>query len=174
MSVQDRDTAVVGRGIQASWRGDGLLRLALKIDAVVTGLNGAAYLILADVLDGPLGVSSSTQRLAGMFLVAFSLAVWVVGSLPVIHRTAVLAIIVANSLWASGSILFAVTGGSTSTFGTVWIALQAWVVAGFAGMQILGLRRARQAGLSSRLARRTTAVDGNVTTTARAARRSSA
>jgi hypothetical protein len=34
------------------------LRLVLRLDAVVTGANGVAYLALADVLDSPLGISA--------------------------------------------------------------------------------------------------------------------
>ncbi len=54
------------------------VRLALKLDAVVTGANGFAYLAAASLLDGPLGMPASFLRGVGAFLLVFAAAVWVV------------------------------------------------------------------------------------------------
>lgn len=53
-------------------RGDALIRVALKLDAVVTGANGAAYLAAAGVLDGPLGLPEGFLRATGAFLIVFA------------------------------------------------------------------------------------------------------
>ena len=48
-----------------STRAGGLLRPALRLDAVVTGVNGAGYLLGAPLLDGPLGLSAGLLRSGG-------------------------------------------------------------------------------------------------------------
>jgi hypothetical protein len=122
---------------------EGLLRLALKLDAVVTGVNGAAYLVAAGPLEDLLGVSPDLLRPLGAFLVLFAGAVWLVATRPQPPRAAVSAIVEANAAWAVGSLVFLALGASSPTVvGGVWIALQAVVVAGFAALQLAALRRA--------------------------------
>jgi hypothetical protein len=116
------------------------LRLILKLDAVVTGVNGIAYLALANPLQDLLGVGPELTRPVGAFLVLFAAAVWYVGTRPVVPRMAAADIVAANALWALGSVVFAATGASSpTTVGTVWIVLQALVVAGFAALQALAM-----------------------------------
>lgn len=122
-----------------------LLRTALRLDAVVTGANGAAYLVAAGPLGDLLGLSPALLRGLGAFLVVFAALVWLTSSRSEIPRKAVVAIVVANLVWAVDSVVAAAAGwGSPSTEGTVWIVLQAVTVAAFADLQILGLRRARR------------------------------
>lgn len=124
-----------------------LLRVALQLDAAVTGANGAAYLVLAGPVGDLLGLSPSLLRGVGAFLLVFAAAVAATASRTVIPRAAVKAIVVANLGWAAGSAIAAVAGwGDPSTAGTVWIALQALVVAGFAELQVAGLKRAVASG----------------------------
>ena len=47
-----------------------------RLDAVVTGANGAAYLLGASLLDGPLGLSPGLLRGVGAFLLVYAAAVW--------------------------------------------------------------------------------------------------
>jgi hypothetical protein len=118
-----------------------LLRLVLKLDAVVTGVNGVAYLAAAEPLENLLGVSAGLMRPVGAFLLLFAAAVWVVSTRRVVPRAAVLAIATANAVWALGSLVFAAAGASSpSTVGTVWVLLQALVVGGFAALQALASR----------------------------------
>jgi hypothetical protein len=119
-----------------------LLRLALKLDAIVTGANGTAYLIAAGPLGDLLGLSPALLRGTGAFLVAFAAAVWLTATRRSISRPAVYAIVAANAIWAVDSIVAAIAGwGTPDTAGTVWIVLQAIVVAFFAELQLAGLRR---------------------------------
>ena len=123
-------------------RAGGLLRLALGLDAVVTGANGAAYLLGATLLDGPLGLSPGLLRGVGVFLLVYAAAVWFVATRRPIPGAAVEAVIGANLLWAAGSVAAVVVGiGSLTGLGAGWLVLQAAVVAGFAAAQIAGLRR---------------------------------
>ena len=117
------------------------VRLALKLDAVVAGVNGAAYLVAAAPLEDLLGLSPALLRGVGAFLVAFAAGVWVAATRAELSRSALAAILGANALWAVGSIAFvALDAGSPTTVGEVWIVLQALVVAGFAGLQVLANR----------------------------------
>jgi hypothetical protein len=115
---------------------DALLRLVLKLDAVVTGANGVAYLAAAGPLEDLFGVDAAVQRPIGAFLVLFATGVWLVATRPAISRGAVIAIAGANALWVIASLTFAIAGvSSPTTVGSVWIVLQALVVGGFASLQ---------------------------------------
>ncbi|HEU4657539.1 MAG TPA: hypothetical protein VFR97_08445 [Capillimicrobium sp.] len=112
------------------------IRTALRLDAVVTGANGVAYLVAAGALDGLLGMPASFLRAVGAFLVVFAAAVWTVSSRPRPAGVGVLAVVVANVLWVVDSLaLLAFDWLSPTTAGQVWVALQAVTVVGFAALQ---------------------------------------
>ena len=117
-----------------------LLRLALVADAAVTGANAFAYLAGAVVLDSVLGVPTALLLVLGAFLAVYSALVLRLAARPA--RAGVVAVILANLAWAAGSlIVLALDTFTPDPVGQVWIALQAVVVAGFAALQYLGLRR---------------------------------
>ena len=116
-------------------QGRSLLKPALILDAAVTGLNGVAYLAAAGPLEDLLGLPAAWLRAAGAVLLAFAVLVALASRRPT--AAAVRAIVAVNALWVVGSIVFALAGwGSPDTAGTVWIVLQALVVAGFAELQV--------------------------------------
>ncbi len=120
-----------------------LLRLALRLDAGVTAANGAAYLVAAGALAELLGLPEALLRGAGAFLLAFAVLVGLTAARPAVPRRAAGAVVAVNAVWALGSVAAAVAGwGTPTTAGTVWIVLQAVTVAGFAELQVAGLRRA--------------------------------
>ena len=124
---------------------EALLRLVLKLDAVVTGANGLAYLAVAGPLEDLLGVDAAAQRPIGAFLMLFAAGVWVVATRSAIAPRAVMAIAGANALWVIASLAFAIAGvSSPTTVGSVWIVLQALVVGGFAFLKAAGAGGARQ------------------------------
>ena len=117
------------------------LRAALRADAVVTGANGLAYLAAAPLLTGLLGVPSGALRGVGAFLLAFAAGVWLVAARPRVSGGATEIVVAANLLWAAGSVAAVVTDRfPLTTPGTVWVLLQAAVVAGFAAAQLAALR----------------------------------
>ncbi|GAA2459854.1 hypothetical protein GCM10010191_95250 [Actinomadura vinacea] len=129
-----------GTGILADGRR--LLRLALRLDAVVTGVNGLAYLALAGPLEDLLGLGAGTGRALGAFLLAYAAAVWAVSMPREPRRTAVSAVIEVNLLWTVLSVAAVVTGWlSLTTAGAAWAILQALVVLGFAALQFGAKRR---------------------------------
>lgn len=122
-----------------------LLRLALRLDAVVTGVNGLAYLALAGPLDDLLGLSAGPGRAIGAFLLVYAAAVWAVSMPARPHRHAVSAVVEANLLWTILSVATVALGWfSLTTVGGVWAVLQAIAVAGFAAVQYAALRRDRR------------------------------
>jgi hypothetical protein len=121
---------------------DRFARLALKLDAVVTGLNGLAYLGLATVLESWFGVTTAVQYPVGAFLLLYALGVLAVGTRREISRAGLAAVIVANMAWVVLSLVMAISGALSPTgVGTAWIVLQALTVGGFAALQYLGLKR---------------------------------
>lgn len=118
------------------------LRTALSLDAVVTGLNGVAYLAAGSVLDDVLGIPGTVLRVVGVFLIAYALSVWAVRTPRTISRPLAYSVVAANAAWVAGSLIVAISGWhSPTTIGTVWIVTQAAVVAAFAELQITALRR---------------------------------
>jgi hypothetical protein len=122
-----------------------LLRRALILDAGVTAANGAAYLALAGLLHDLLGLSEPLLRGAGAFLLVYALGVGLLAARPRPPKAGVLAVVAGNAIWAVDSVVAALAGwGDPTTFGAVWMVLQALVVAGFAALQLAGLERAQQ------------------------------
>jgi hypothetical protein len=121
-----------------------LLRTALRLDAVITGVNGLAYLALAGPLEDLLGLGTGPGRAIGAFLLVYAAAVWAVSMPARISRGAAMAVVEANLLWTVLSIAAVATGRpDLNAVGGVWAVLQALVVAGFAALQYTGLRRTR-------------------------------
>lgn len=137
-STQAANSTSTGRGAG----GDRLLRLVLKLDAVVTGVNGLAYLALAGILDSIFGYPKGLQYEIGAFLAVYGVVVLFTATRPVVSRPAVQTYIVMNVLWAVLSIVALITGELHATLlGEVWGVLQALVVAGFAALQAFALSR---------------------------------
>lgn len=135
-----------GLGLPAGEDRGGLLRLSLKLDAVATGAVGVLALAAGPLLDDLLGAPLTLLWPVGLFLVAYAAAIWVAGSRPSISRPAVWAAIAINLLWVVASVAVVAAGPFALTGpGSAFIFAQAAVVALFADLQFLGLRRARPA-----------------------------
>ncbi|MFI6484603.1 hypothetical protein ACIBH1_42250 [Nonomuraea sp. NPDC050663] len=118
------------------------LRLALVVDAVVTGGNGLAYLTAAPLVSEFIGTDVTLLRGIGAFLTVYGVAVGFLGTRRTVHRAATQAVIGLNMAWTLASILAVVTGLlEFTTVGAVWAITQALTVAAFAELQIIGLRK---------------------------------
>ncbi len=123
-----------------------LLRLALKLDAVATGGLGLLAVAAAPLLENLLGAPRDLLTPVGAFLIAYGVAVWVIGTRATVSRTAVWAVIALNLVWVLDSVLTVAAGWlSLTVLGTGFVLLQAAAVALFADLQFMGLRRARAA-----------------------------
>lgn len=112
----------------------------LLVDAVLTGANGLAYLVLAGWLDELLGVSRGLLVGLGVFLLVVAAAVgWLATRVP-IPRAGLLVLGSLNLGWVLASAIYAFAGDLTTT-GTVWVLLQAAIVLAFAVRQLQLARR---------------------------------
>ena len=123
-----------------------LLRRALLLDALASGATALLLVLGAEALAGPLGLPAVLLRVVGLALVPF---VGFVGWLAIRTqppRGAVRAVIGLNAAWVATSVLFLGSGWVDPTaLGYAFVVSQALVVALFAQLQILGLRRALEA-----------------------------
>lgn len=121
-----------------------LLRLALRVDGVVSGLLGLLSLTAGSVLGELLGIPAALLAWLGAALVAYALLVWWTSVPAHISHLAASAVIVGNAAWSATSVVAVAAGWLPLTWlGVAFATLQAGVVAGFAVVQYVGLRRAR-------------------------------
>jgi hypothetical protein len=119
------------------------LRLALLADAAVSGVTGLAMMLGAGVVDGLLGVPGVLLRYAGLSLLPFAALVAFLATRENLSRPAAWAVVAYNALWAVDSIVLMASGWIAPTaLGYAFIAFQALVVAIFAKLQYIGLRKA--------------------------------
>ncbi len=124
--------------------GAALTRLALRLDAGVTGAVGGGYLVAAGPLDDLLGIPATALRVIGAAFLVWGLAVWRVAARERPAVGAVRAVIALNVLWVLESAAALALGlWDTTTAGAVWIVLQAITVALFAALQAAGQRGTR-------------------------------
>ncbi|KRB76332.1 hypothetical protein ASE01_15140 [Nocardioides sp. Root190] len=109
-------------------------------DAVVTGVNAAAYLALAGPLADLLGGDPTAYRAIGAFMVGYALVVGLYARSTMSRRTG-WAIVVGNLVWVLASLEVAATGVlGLDTAGRIWVVAQALVVADLALLQGRSLR----------------------------------
>jgi hypothetical protein len=119
-----------------------LLRFALLADAAASGATGLLAFAGAGILSGLLGLPTQLLLYAGFSLLPYAAIVAYAGTRPIVSRPAVWAIVAYNALWAVDSIVLLVSGYVAPTaLGYAFVIFQAAVVAGFAGLQIVGLRK---------------------------------
>ncbi|MFZ0140099.1 MAG: hypothetical protein WAL70_03365 [Aeromicrobium sp.] len=119
------------------------LRNSLLIDAVLTTVNGLVFVAGAAALDDALGPSTVVMVGLGVFMLAYAAFVaWLAGRRPV-SRLSVALVADGNFTWAIVSVAVVAYGWlGLTTAGVVWTIVQAGLVAGFAIIQILAVRRA--------------------------------
>lgn len=120
-----------------------LLRFALKQDAIGSGANGLVYVAVAAIFGKMFGLPAAFLYPIGVFLVAFAATLLFLASRPRVSRPAVGVVIAANIVWVIASVELLVAEWFPLTgLGTGFVILQALVVAGFAALQVAGLRKA--------------------------------
>ncbi|MFJ5773045.1 hypothetical protein [Streptomyces sp. NPDC093094] len=117
-----------------------VLRRFLALDAVVTGVNGLAYLAAPGPLGRLLGVDADLLLGLGAFLTAYAIGVGVLASRARPAALPVRAVVEANLAWAALSLAALGLWLDPTTAGAVWTVLQAVTVAGFALLQHMSLR----------------------------------
>ncbi|WP_062993174.1 hypothetical protein [Nocardia anaemiae] len=124
--------------------GQKLLRTSLRSDAVVTTVNGLAYLALSGPLESLLGLDSKIGIPIGIFLTLYGIGVALVGMAKTINTKAAAAVAAGNAAWVVVSLAALVEGAlDLNLVGSIWTVMQAATVGGFAALQYLGVRKAR-------------------------------
>jgi hypothetical protein len=118
------------------------LRRALLLDAVISAVTGLVMAGGASFLADLLALPAPLLRYAGLVLLPFAAVVAFTATRARVARGAVWAIVLVNALWALDSVALLLTGWvAPNLLGAGFILFQAAVVAGFAALQFLGLRR---------------------------------
>ncbi|RNL73455.1 hypothetical protein [Streptomyces sp. I6] len=113
----------------------GALRRFLAADAVVTGINGAAYSAVPGALGRLLGIDSTLLAVLGALLLAVAAGIGFLAARPEPPAAAVELVVGVNAAWALLGIAAVVLWLEPTAAGAVWTPLQALVVACFAALQ---------------------------------------
>jgi hypothetical protein len=121
---------------------DGLLRLALKLDAAASGALGVLSLATGPVLDDLLGTPLALLVPVGLFLVAWAAALWFIATRLRVGGTAVRVVILLNLLYAMDGVVVVATGLFPLTaLGIIFVLFQVAAVTLFAAAQFYALRK---------------------------------
>lgn len=119
-----------------------LLRQVLVTDGVVTGATAILLAAAAGPLGDLLGLPVTLLRVAGVALIPYAAFVLWLGLRATTSRTLVGLVIAANLLWVVASVILLLGGWvDPTTLGIAFTLVQAAVVAAFADLQYMGLRR---------------------------------
>lgn len=120
---------------------DALLRLAMRADAILTGLAGVAALPLAGWLADTSGTTTTFEYAMAAFFIAYGLAVLGLAALPSLKRAG-MAVIVANVVYAVAAVLLVVSNVfPLTTIGVVLTLATGVYTLAFAELQYQGWRR---------------------------------
>jgi uncharacterized membrane protein YoaK (UPF0700 family) len=109
---------------------------------VLTGATGLLLLLGAPFLAGLLELPEVLLRSAGLVLLPFVAFVAYVATREHFHRSAIWTVIGVNALWAAASVALLLSGWvAPNLFGAAFVIFQAVVVAVFAELEYLGVRR---------------------------------
>jgi len=118
------------------------LRKVLLADAVVSGAAGLAMIGGADFTHELLGLPSALLFWSGVALVPFVAIVAMIVRAGAAPSGLIVAIIAINFAWVAGSLFVAFGPAFAPTLlGKVFVVAQTTIVAVFAELQIIGLRR---------------------------------
>ena len=118
---------------------DGLLRLAMRADAVITGLAGVAGIPLAGWLSDLSGTTLENEYAMSAFFIAYGVVVFGLAALPSVRRPG-MGVIIANLLYTVAAVV-AVFAVPLTTTGVVLTLASGVYTLVFAELQYQGWRR---------------------------------
>ena len=125
-----------------SFQNPSLLRGALVVDAVVSGVTGLLLMAGAAWLESLLAVPQGLLRYAGLSLLPFAAMVALVATREPLSRAAVGTVVALNFGWVVASVLLLLVGGiEPNGLGVAFILVQAVAVAVLADVQFMGIRK---------------------------------
>src|SRR4051812_37146146 len=120
---------------------DGLLRLAMRADAVITGLAGVAGLPLAGWLAKTSGTTTAFEYGMAAFFIAYGVVVLGLAALPSVRRAG-MAVIAANLLYTVAAVVAVLLMPLTTSGVVLTLASGAYTLV-FAELQYQGWRRVK-------------------------------
>jgi hypothetical protein len=121
-----------------------LLRRALQVDAVFVTISGLAALIGAGQMGTLFGIPAGYLQPLGVVLLAFAVFLGVIATRQTINTRLAWAVVILGVIWVIDSLILLVSGLLPLTPAGWWfIVIQALIVADFAIVQYVGIRRAR-------------------------------
>lgn len=127
--------------LQHSTRTDSLLRLAMRADAVLTGVMGVVGLPLAGWLAQTSGTTESFETAMSAFFIAYGVVVFGLSMLASVKAPGMV-VIIGNVLYTVGAIALVVAGPfALTTLGVVFILASGVYTLVFAELQYQGWRR---------------------------------
>jgi hypothetical protein len=131
-------------------RPNSLLRLALIADAIASGATGLLMAAGAGPLSSLLSLPEPLLRWAGIVLLPFAMLVGLCARPASPSRSAAVAVVCANALWAIDSFVLLASGWvSPNGLGVAFVTAQALAVGALAAAQAAGLRSAGRPALSA-------------------------
>ncbi|OBF08143.1 hypothetical protein A5730_10490 [Mycobacterium sp. ACS4054] len=122
---------------------DGLLRLAMRADAAISGLVGLAGIPLAGRLAELSGTTKAFEYAMGAFLIGYGVVVFALAARPSVLRAG-MAVIIANVAYTVAAVVLVLTDVFPLTSAGVALNLAAGAYTlVFAELQYQGWRRAR-------------------------------
>ena len=123
-------------------RTDSLLRLAMRADAVLTGLIGVVGVPLAGWLAHAAGTTVAFERAMAAFYIAYGVVVLALSTLESV-KVPGMAVIIANVAYTAGAVALVLAGVfPLTTLGVVLILASGIYTLAFAELQYVGWRRA--------------------------------
>jgi MFS family permease len=122
---------------------DGLLRLAMRADAAISGLGGLAGIPLAGWLSEHSGTTKAFEYGLSIFLIGYGAMVFGLATLPSLRRVG-MGVVIANLLFTAATVILVLADifPLTATGVTLTLASGAYTLL-FAELQYQGWRRAR-------------------------------
>lgn len=118
------------------------LRLALLLDAAASGVMALLLIAGATFLVPLLAMPQSLLVWAGVLLVPWTILLVILSRREALPRLVLYDVVAVNALWVAASFGILLAGFvSPNLLGAAFIVVQAVAVAGFAVLQLAGLRR---------------------------------
>ncbi len=128
-----------------------LLKIALLLDAVVSGTVGLLQLSAATALTSLLALPHAVLMGTGEFLVVYALLLVGMASRTRLWPALVMFIVLGNVMWGLGCVVLLLAGVlSPNALGVGFVLMQTVAVAVFAALEWRGLRRSAPAGAAAR------------------------
>jgi hypothetical protein len=118
---------------------DSLLRMAMRVDAVLSGLCGIVLMAAAGPISGFTGFSTAAEFTTGVVFVVYAVAVFLAAGLQRV-RTAGIATAIANLIFTVAAVVAVIELDLTTAGVVVTLASGVYTLV-FADLQYLGVRR---------------------------------